>query len=496
MRAQRLLIASFTFAFGLVWILAFLLPSEIGGGIDRHGMYSPWLVGKTLYYTTGERAAGRNAEHDRGCFIAMLSLDNTATRRVAVAPSFSRRDDYFGAKEPAVVTVNGRFRMYYIGVGYDDVNRVCVADSDDGINWAPRDKAVFAPKSQGGPAAIWVSPDARRMYYIVFEKGVGVLLEARSSDGIEWEQNPNPVPVKGSAEKISGLPDGRLLIVESDGSRKIAAVDGKVLTGVEQLGLHDARAFVDNGTYRLLLVRDSADGILRTELYEGASLNSLQLAAGSRADGSVAALSHPAQSTYMNDLAGTLADFVAVVSAFGFGLGLLSLLKVHGGSILKKRVGSGFSGLVLVSAISMLITQLAFTASRPESGFWFELNRLLFYNLQFPLGSTMFGLLGAYLLSAAYRAFRIRTFDAAVLAAMAIFVMLTQVPTAQFLASFFSHDSAAAGAALDAAAVPARNWALNIANDAVQRAVGFGAFVGAIAMALRVWLSLDRSTPA
>jgi hypothetical protein len=139
------------------------------------------------------------------------------------------------------------------------------------------------------------------------------------------------------------------------------------------------------------------------------------------------------------------------------------------------------------------MTQVAFVYSgMPDGGIWYELNQILFYRLQFPLGSTLFGLLAAYLVSAAYRAFRIRTLDAAVLAAMAAFIILTQVPTAQFLASLFSPGLVDAGARLDSAAVEGRNWALSIANDAVQRAVGFGAFVGAIAMAMRVWLSLDR----
>lgn len=39
-----------------------------------------------------------------------------------------------------------------------------------------------------------------------------------------------------------------------------------------------------------------------------------------------------------------------------------------------------------------------------------------------------------------------------------------------------------------------RTWILLVPNDAVQRAIGFGAFVGALAMAMRTWLSLDRAS--
>jgi hypothetical protein len=113
--------------------------------------------------------------------------------------------------------------------------------------------------------------------------------------------------------------------------------------------------------------------------------------------------------------------------------------------------------------------------------------------LQFPLGATMFGLLAAYLVSAAYRAFRIRTWEAGVLAAVAGLVILTQVPMVQFGLSLFTPSLAERGAYWDAQASHIRNWVLLVVNDAVQRAVGFGAFVGALAMALRLWLSLDKT---
>jgi len=190
-----------------------------------------------------------------------------------------------------------------------------------------------------------------------------------------------------------------------------------------------------------------------------------------------------------------LSEFVPVVSAFGFGLGLISLIGVHGRKIGKGGEPAIFSGIVLAALAAMVVVQLNFFyRGKPETGIWSDLNQILFYHLQFPLGSTMFGLLAAYLTSAAYRAFRIRTLDAAILAGMAAFVILTQVPTGQFLASLFAPAAVDGGARLDAYAVEGRNWTLTIANDAVQRAVGFGAFVGAIAMAMRVWLSLDRTS--
>ncbi len=140
----------------------------------------------------------------------------------------------------------------------------------------------------------------------------------------------------------------------------------------------------------------------------------------------------------------------------------------------------------------MVYTQFGYQQN-PESDYWKQLNTLLFFNMNFPLGSMMFGLLAAFLVSAAYRAFRIRSIEAAVLTAMAALVVLTQVPTGQFVGSLISNEVVLVGADVDAVAGQARTWALTVINDAVQRGVGFGAFVGAIAMSLRIWLSLDKS---
>lgn len=523
---KRTLIWLFTFGFGLVWVLAFLLPTEVGGGLDRHGMYAPDLVGKRLYYTTGVRAAPSPlSENEAGAEIAILDLDNTAVRRRVIPSSALRRDDYKGQKRPQVLFIGNGFAMLYIGVGFDDKKRICLATSSDGTNWSANEAAVFEIDdaiSAEGPHSFTVTSSGSEflLHYLVFEKGRGVVRRAASLNLTQWQDSAFVLrlPEPESAEAFSLVPgeNGTAVIVVSAPEqanrvemvrfddvgnvleRRALSSSGK-LFGKSAPGflrqIQDVKLVRDGEFLRALVVGGSRedDAPLRTALYEGDSLDTLSLVPSSQPNGTVAELSAPASSTYFDSWAGTMSEFIPIVMAFGIGLGLLSLVAVHGRRITKGGEPAVYSAIVLIGVVLMIATQIGrYATGESPNGFWAQAHDLLFYRLQFPLGSTMFGLLAAYLVSAAYRAFRIRTFDAAVLAAMAAFVILTQVPTAQFLTSFFAPESLERAAALDANAVIARNWALSIANDAVQRAVGFGAFIGAIAMAMRVWLSLDR----
>jgi len=95
-----------------------------------------------------------------------------------------------------------------------------------------------------------------------------------------------------------------------------------------------------------------------------------------------------------------------------------------------------------------------------------------------PLGSSMFALLSFYIASAAFRAFRLRSFEAALLMVTAVLVVFGQV---SFIASHWD------GFAL------IRNWLLTVPNTAAFRGISLGASVASIVLAIRVWLSMDNN---
>lgn len=533
-RWKRAVIWSFTFGFGLIWVLAFFLPSEVGGGLDRHGMYAPDLVGTRLFYTSGSRQSpGNLSEHTVGAFIAMLDLDNTSVRREMIVPSPFRQHDYYGAKRPHVFRLGDRYIALYLGIGRDDKRRVCVATSADGTDWSPSDRPAFevpATVSPDGPT--WMTarqtPRGIEVLFLAQSEGRAIVRRASGPDAAHLALEEQPalaLPPPESVVAVAfdgprwfvlsqiGTGDPVLWTARVQGGRPVGARRflGGSAAAAQELGLDvspaviaptfakrvtDVHAVRDGERLRLLVVggddSSDGDGRLRVALYEGRSLEDLKLAQNSQPDGSVVALGSPAFDTQFHRLAAQASDFVPILLNFGFGMGLISLIGIHGRRVARRGEGMFFSLALLLALVAMVYTQFGYLQN-PESDYWNQLNNLLFFNMNFPLGSMMFGLLAAYLVSAAYRAFRIRSIEAAVLTAMAALVVLTQVPTGQFVGSLFSNEAVQVGADVDAAAGHARTWALTVINDAVQRGVGFGAFVGAIAMSLRIWLSLDKS---
>jgi hypothetical protein len=90
----------------------------------------------------------------------------------------------------------------------------------------------------------------------------------------------------------------------------------------------------------------------------------------------------------------------------------------------------------------------------------------------------MFALLAFYIASAAFRAFRIRSFEAMLLAVAAVLVMLGRVPI---------------GEAIWNGLPKIADWIMNVPNNAAKRAILIGAALGAIATGLKVILGLERN---
>ncbi len=93
-----------------------------------------------------------------------------------------------------------------------------------------------------------------------------------------------------------------------------------------------------------------------------------------------------------------------------------------------------------------------------------------------PLQSTMFSLLAFFVASAAFRAFRAKSFEATILLVTAFIVMLGRVPIGTSIWPGFAGIS---------------EWILSTVNMAGSRAITLGAAVGATAAALKIILGLE-----
>jgi hypothetical protein len=104
----------------------------------------------------------------------------------------------------------------------------------------------------------------------------------------------------------------------------------------------------------------------------------------------------------------------------------------------------------------------------------------LLYNGFFnQLGSAMFALLGVYIAAAAYRAFRIRSLESALMMGAALVVMLGQISFGRMISEDLPQ---------------LRQWLLEVPNSAAFRAIRLGAGVAGLMLAIRMWLSIESSS--
>src|SRR5499427_10686361 len=109
---------------------------------------------------------------------------------------------------------------------------------------------------------------------------------------------------------------------------------------------------------------------------------------------------------------------------------------------------------------------------------------MIYDNLYAPMSATMFALLAFYIASAAFRAFRIRTLEAGLLAAAALIVMLGRVPVGDQMTAWLP-EPLRLGSVQD--------WIMNVPQNAAKRAILMGAALGVMATGLRVILGIERS---
>jgi hypothetical protein len=179
------------------------------------------------------------------------------------------------------------------------------------------------------------------------------------------------------------------------------------------------------------------------------------------------------------------ADFLqqcaVIVVAFGYVLGGANALRVNLDAIARRLPDWPYK---LVLVVSLLFT---IGVGLKEGRHWQDdatTSMFLYNQVYSPMQGTMFALLAFYIASAAFRAFRIRTLEAGLLAVAALIVMLGRVPLGDAMTSWLP-PPLRMGAMQD--------WIMNVPQNAAKRAVLIGAAMGVMATGLRVILGIERS---
>ncbi len=177
----------------------------------------------------------------------------------------------------------------------------------------------------------------------------------------------------------------------------------------------------------------------------------------------------------------TVGNVTNVLAALTLGLGVFSLVRIHGQKVAKLREGWENSVVLLAGIVVMAVAGLGYEDSR--------FYRSLFRDVLNSFDAAMFATLAFFIISAAYRAFRVKSAEATLLMLAALVVMLGQIPIGQYLTHWLPEKGSFASLfRLDSIS----NWLLITVNAPATRAIGFGLGIGGLAIAMRLWLSLER----
>jgi len=172
------------------------------------------------------------------------------------------------------------------------------------------------------------------------------------------------------------------------------------------------------------------------------------------------------QNAFIGTLKFVFVRWAIIVAAFAMILGFFNVLIVHLNKIVRFKQG-WFYSIFLV--LTMMVVLLLGLIEGPQG----SLTSRIFQYVLFPLQATIFSLLAFFVASAAYRAFRLRSWESALLVITGVIVLLGQVPLWGALTSF-------------------KEWILGVPSMAGARGILLGVALGTVATGLRVLLGIDR----
>ena len=214
-------------------------------------------------------------------------------------------------------------------------------------------------------------------------------------------------------------------------------------------------------------------------------------------------------SFWLSDAQPRVADFTNIIAGTLIGLGIYSLLRIHLRRLMKAQKDWGYSAVLLGALLLMAFFGYWDWIQRqtPEGGkipyiadsSWglAQYGRdFLFDGLLQNMDAAMFSVIAFYILSAAYRAFRARSVEATILLLAALVVLLSLMGLVEFywnakvIGTLSGGDPQSLANNLKLSSIA--KWLKDNVQTPSIRGIDFGVGVGLLAMALRLWLSLEK----
>lgn len=172
----------------------------------------------------------------------------------------------------------------------------------------------------------------------------------------------------------------------------------------------------------------------------------------------------------LDGIAKDLSVWAVIVWAFALAFAAVNLTALHAKKIATKPESRINSIVLLVGMFGMAGSGLFLGRDSTQFSFFFD-------TLMIPIGSAVFSLLVFYIASAAFRVFRARNLDGAILLISAIVLLMGRAP-------------ASVGISRNIPKIA--DWIMDVPNIAGQRAFLISAAVGSMATSVRVLLGIER----
>jgi len=168
-------------------------------------------------------------------------------------------------------------------------------------------------------------------------------------------------------------------------------------------------------------------------------------------------------------------NWALIVVGFTYVLGVANLLRVNLRGVSERHADWPYK-IVLIAALFVMIG-IGFS----EGDAYLDATSKfswMYRNFYTPMSATMFALLAFFIASAAFRAFRIRSTEALLLAIAAFILIIGRVPVGNMISHYIP----------DAA-----DWLMEVPQNAAKRGILIGAALGVLATGIRLILGIEKT---
>ncbi len=520
---RRTFLKTLAFTVGLYFVLNFLLPEKLGGDFDSYNVHSPTAVQTpdgtvVLYvgqYSSKLAAVGR---------LQPAPLGNTGMTRMPDHPVLRRSlfipDDQHGMAQLDAVVSAGSIELFYMGIDRENRLTLCRATGNmAGTEWSKQSPPHFRTSMEHPPAtqpgvyrngllggtleffAVDKADDTWRFVLLIKSpiRGREIWL-ATATDLQDLRLAPQPlvtahdIPLNFTAFDAHSGQDGWTLFFASerdlislpvaapaDASRRTLLPDGQRATGL-RLEPDAGMLYLSTSAYR-------PSGTPPEESAVETRLAALEISDQGQPD-TLHTTGKPPVPTYLGrgmQMAGT---FLQIIGAMALFIAVINLSLFHGKTLTSRRKGWPNSLVFFIFLIGMFVVTLmgkGMAGGEALDSGWGLAYDFLFQSIVQAMGTAVFSMITFFMISAAYRSFRVRSLDAALLMAAACIVMVGQMPLGEWLGMIVP----------DSLFFLRFPWLsqklLTVINACAYRGVLIGLTVGAISIAIRIWLGMDNS---